>query len=199
MKIITGRYKGHKLTAIGKVEAELYLRPTSSKVREALFNILINGSLGDVVAKARVLDLFAGTGALGIEAVSRGADCACLIDAGQFASKLIQKNINILGKPNNICFDRLDACALPRNSGLPYGLVFLDPPYGKNLAPKALTSALNQGWIAANGILICEENCKVPAPLGFEFIQTRKYGETVITVMRAEHHPDRKMPQSSCL
>ena len=186
VRVISGRYKGHKLAEVGKETAKSGLRPTGAKVREALFNILINGSLGDVVSGARVLDLFAGTGTLGIEAVSRGADFACLIDMGQVAKQLIRKNMDILGNPSNIRFDRLDACALPRNSGLPYGLVFLDPPYGKNLTPGALASARNQGWIANDGVVICEESSNVTAPMGFELIQNRKYGQTVITVLRAE-------------
>ena len=187
MRIIAGKYKGRHLTAVGKGDTKYHLRPTSDKVRESLFNILVNGSFGDLVANARVLDLFAGTGALGIEAVSRAAECARLIDTGRVASKLIQKNMELLGNPDTIHFERLNACALPHNSDLPYELVFLDPPYGKNLAPEAITSARNQGWVASNGVVICEENSLVPPPAGFESIHTRKFGETVITVMRAKH------------
>ena len=185
MRIIAGKYKGRHLTAVGKSDAKYHLRPTSDNVRESLFNILINGSFGDVVANTRVLDLFAGTGALGIEAVSRAAECARLIDTGRVASQLIQKNMALLGNPDTLHFERLNACALPRNSNLPYELVFLDPPYGKNLAPSAITSARNQGWVASNGLVICEENSYVAPPAGFESIQTRKFGETVITIMRA--------------
>ena len=185
MRIIAGKYKGRHLVAVGKGDAKSQLRPTSDKVRESLFNILINGSLGDVVSNTRVLDLFAGTGALGIEAVSRGADCARLIDTSRVSSQLIQKNMDILGNPDTIRFDRLDARTLPHNSDHPYGLVFLDPPYGKNLASEALTSARNQGWIDASCVVICEENTDVPSPVGFEYIETRKFGETIITIMRA--------------
>ena len=186
MRIIAGKYKGRHLASVGKGDTKYNLRPTSDKVRESLFNILINGNFGDVVANARVLDLFAGTGALGIEAVSRAAQCARLIDTGRVASQLIQKNLALLGNPDTIHFDRLNACALPRNSDLPYELVFLDPPYGKNLAPGAIKSARNQGWVASTGVVICEENSHVAPPAGFESIQTRKFGETVITVMRAK-------------
>ena len=186
MRIVAGKYKGRQLAAVGKGDAKYHLRPTSDKLRESLFNVLINGTFGDVVANARVLDLFAGTGALGIEAVSRSAQCARLIDTGRVASQLIQKNLALLGNPDTIHFDRLNACALPRNSDLPYELVFLDPPYGKNLAPGAIKSAQNQGWVASSGLVICEENSHVAPPAGFESIQTRKFGETVITVMRAK-------------
>ena len=186
MRIIAGKYKGRHLASVGKGDTKYNLRPTSDKVRESLFNILINGNFGDVVANARVLDLFAGTGALGIEAVSRAAECARLIDTGRVASQLIQKNLALLGNPDTIHFDRLNACALPRNSDLPYELVFLDPPYGKNLAPGAIKSAQNQGWVASSGLVICEENSHVAPPAGFESIQTRKFGETVITVMRSK-------------
>ena len=92
----------------------------------------------------------------------------------------------LLGNPDTIHFERLNACALPRNSDLPYELVFLDPPYGKNLATDAITSALNQGWIASNGVVICEESSYIDPPAEFESIQSRKFGETVITVMRAK-------------
>ena len=186
MRVIAGKYKGRHLAEVGKWGAKYHLRPTSDKVRESLFNILINGSFGDMVANARVLDLFAGTGALGIEAVSRAAACARLIDSGRVACQLIQKNMALLGNPDTIHFERLNACALPHNSDLPYELVFLDPPYGKNLATEAMTSALNQGWIASNGVVICEESSYVNSPAGFESIQSRKFGETVITVMRAK-------------
>ena len=185
MRIIAGKYKGRHLVAVRKGGAKSHLRPTRDKVRESLFNILINGSLGDVVSNTRVLDLFAGTGALGIEAVSRGADCARLIDTSRFSSQLIQKNMDILGNPDTIRFDQLDARTLPHNSDHPYGLVFLDPPYGKNLASEALKSARNQGWIDASCVVICEENTDVPSPVGFEYIETRKFGETIITIMRA--------------
>ena len=186
MRVIAGKYKGRHLAEVGKWGAKYHLRPTSDKVRESLFNILINGSFGDMVANARVLDLFAGTGALGIEAVSRAAACARLIDSGRVACQLIQKNMALLGNPDTIHFERLNACALPRNSDLPFELVFLDPPYGKNLATEAITSALNQGWIASNGVVICEESSYVNSPAGFESIQSRKFGETVITIMRAK-------------
>jgi len=186
VRIIAGRYRGRQLTAVGKGDTKSHLRPTSDKVRESLFNILINGSFGDVVSNARVLDLFAGTGALGIEAVSRGATCARLVDSGRVAAQLIQKNMALLGNPDNLYFSRLDALALPRNSEASYGLIFLDPPYGKNLAPQAIASAQKQGWIDPNGVIICEDNVKIDPPAGFEHIQTRTFGETVITVMRAD-------------
>ena len=128
MRIIAGRYRGRQLTAVGKGDAKSHLRPTSDKVRESLFNILINGGLGDVVSNARVLDLFAGTGALGIEAVSRGANSARLVDSGRVAAQLIQKNMALLGNPDSLYFSRLDALALPRNSEASYGLIFLDLP-----------------------------------------------------------------------
>ena len=184
MRVVAGKFKGHRLANLGKVDIAARLRPTTDRLRETFFNILANGKLGNVVSGARVLDLFAGTGALGIEAISRGAHSATLIDNGRDASQLIKKNVVSLGNPKNILFLRLDATRLPPNHNQPYTLIFLDPPYGKRLCQKVLHSIKLGGWLDPHAIILCEENIPVSAPNGFQLIDNRKFGGTCLTLLR---------------
>jgi len=125
------------------------IRPTSDRLREALFNILVHG-YGDPVTGARVLDLFAGTGALGIEAISRGAAYALFVDDGVEARALLRENVETLGLGGVTRIFRRDATKLgPAHPLEPFSLVFLDPPYGKGLAEKALASARDGGWLSS--------------------------------------------------
>jgi 16S rRNA (guanine966-N2)-methyltransferase len=133
MRIISGRARGLHLTPVGDGDAAAHLRPTSDRVREAIFNLLINGGYGDPITGVRVLDLFAGTGALGLEALSRGAAGVTLIDDGKVALGLMQKNMTLMKADATII--RRDATQL--GAGTPHGLVFLDPPYGKGLGEGA--------------------------------------------------------------
>ena len=132
MRIIGGRWKGLRLSPVGKGDQGAHLRPTSDRVRENLFNLLMGGRFGDPVTDAVVLDLFAGTGALGLEALSRGASSATFVDDGRVAGKLLAANI-ALAKPSNVKNLKRDATRLPSCDGEPANLVFLDPPYGKGL------------------------------------------------------------------
>ena len=132
MRIIGGRWKGLRLTPVGKGDRGAHLRPTSDRVRENLFNLLMGGRFGDPVTDAVVLDLFAGTGALGLEALSRGASSATFVDDGRAAGKLLAANF-ALAKPSNVKHLKRDATRLPSCDGEPANLVFLDPPYGKGL------------------------------------------------------------------
>ena len=157
MRIVAGKFKGHKLADFGKLETKSNLRPTTDRTRESLFNILTNGVLGDLVTDARVLDLFAGTGALSLEAISRGADSATLIDNGQLACQIIQKNLAKFGNPSNIFFKPLNALKLPLNQTPGFTLVFIDPPYGKNLCQVSLSSMQRFGWLASSAIILCED------------------------------------------
>jgi len=185
MRIIAGKYKGRKLSALGKGETLEHLRPTTDRVRESLFNILANGGFGEAFKGARVLDLFAGTGALGIEAFSRGGDTVYMIDSGLKASRLIKKNLSLLGNPEGIVFKNFDACNLPLLWQEPFNLIFLDPPYGQNLGRYAVKSAVQNGWIAPEALIVWEESAPMDALMGFEVLDGRKFGETFVTFMRA--------------
>ncbi len=187
MRIIGGKFRGTHLAPVGEGDARAHLRPTSDRVREAVFNLLVNGAAvgGDPVPGARVLDLFAGTGALGLEALSRGAARVTFVDDGATARALLRRNIEILRAMGVTDVYRRDATRLGDNRGPGFDLVFLDPPYGKGLGEAALASALAGRWIAPGALIVWEESAAPAAPLGFDLLEQRRYGETVITLMKA--------------
>jgi 16S rRNA (guanine966-N2)-methyltransferase len=167
----------------GKSDA---VRPTSDRLREALFNILTH-SYGDPVTGARVLDLFAGTGALGIEAISRGADYALFVDEGVEARALLRDNVESLGLGGVTRIFRRDASKLgPAHPLDPFSLVFLDPPYGKGLAEKSLISARDGGWLMPEALLVVEEaaDAGFNTPEGFIELERRPYDDTEFTFIR---------------
>ena len=138
----------------------LAIRPTADRLRESLFNILIH-AYGDPVTGARVLDLFAGTGALGLEALSRGAAFALFVDDGVEARALLRQNVEALGVAGVTRIFRRDATKLgPAHPVEPFGLAFADPPYGKGLAEKALASARDGGWLAKDALIVVEESAE---------------------------------------
>ncbi len=186
MRIIAGKYRGTALASVGKGDAGAHLRPTTDRVRESLFNVLVGGKLGDPITDARVLDLFAGTGALGLEALSRGASEVCFADDGRKAQSLIRQNIKIAGAKAETKLLSVDVTRLPQNTGSPFDLVFLDPPYGKGLGAKALLAAHRGGWIANNALIVFEENSPQVAPAGFRTLDQRKYGDTHVTFLEPE-------------
>src|SRR5437870_9144190 len=166
MRIVGGRLRGRALAA-PKSPA---VRPTADRLREALFNILAH-AYGDPVTGARVLDLFAGTGALGLEALSRGAQFALFVDDGAEARALIRENVAALGLGGVSKIFRRDATRLGAAHPLePFTLVFLDPPYGQGLAEQALAATRAGGWLAAGALIVVEEAAKAgfAAPDGFE-------------------------------
>jgi len=182
MRIVGGRMRGRALAA-PKSQA---IRPTADRLRQALFNILVH-RYEDPVSGARVLDLFAGTGALGLEALSRGADFALFVDNASEARALLRENIAVLGLGGISRVFRRDATNLGASQGLaPFSLLLLDPPYGHGLAAKALTSALAGGWIAPNALIVVEEAARAAfaAPEGFEEIERRSFDETEIAILR---------------
>lgn len=183
MRIIGGSRRGLKLAEVGEGDVAAHLRPTSDRVREAIFNLLINAH-GNPVAGARVLDLFAGTGALGLEASSRGAAEVVFVDDGAKALGLIRANIAKMRVEAETKVLRQDAVRLGVNPGGPFGLVFLDPPYGKGLGEAALAAARKGGWLAPGAMVVWEEGGVVAVPEGFAQVDQRKYGDTVVTVLR---------------
>lgn len=180
MRIIGGKFRSVALTAVGKGDAGAHLRPTTDRVRESLFNVL---SQHDVIEGACVLDLFAGTGALGLEALSRGAAHVIFVENGRVACRLITSNIAKLRVAADTRLIRSDALKLPTCREAPCGLVFLDPPYGKDLGAKALAAADTGGWLAQDAMVVWEEASPIAAPEGFEVIDRRKYGDTHVTLL----------------
>lgn len=184
MRIIGGRSRGLHLAAVGAGDQVAHLRPTSDRVREAIFNLLINGGYGDPVTGARVLDLFAGTGALGLEALSRGADRVCLVEDGTVALGILRRNVALMRAEAEVDVIRRDATRLGPVRGEGFDLVFLDPPYGKGLGEAALAAAQAGGWLQPDAIIVWEEGVAPQIPQGFDLLDQRKYGDTVVTILR---------------
>jgi len=182
MRIVGGRFRGRTLSA----PRSLAIRPTADRLREALFNILTH-SYGDAVEGARVLDLFAGTGALGIEALSRGAAFVLFVDDGAEARALLRGNVDALGAGGATKIYRRDATRLgPAHPMDPFSLGFLDPPYGKGLAEQALVSAREGDWLTPSALIVVEEAVEsgFATPGGFEETERRQYGDTQLIFLR---------------
>jgi 16S rRNA (guanine966-N2)-methyltransferase len=182
MRIVGGHLRGRPLAAPGSMR----IRPTTDRLRETLFNILAH-AYGDPVTGARVLDLFAGTGALGLEALSRGAAFALLIDDAAEARALMRENIAALGLGGVARVFRRDATRLgPAHPLPPFSLVFADPPYGCGLAEKALAGARAGAWLAPDALAVVEEAAasSFAAPHGFDEIERRSYDDTALVFMR---------------
>jgi 16S rRNA (guanine966-N2)-methyltransferase len=183
MRIVGGRLKGRALTGPREKKG---IRPTSDRLRESLFNVLAHAH-GDPVPGARVIDLFAGTGALGLEAVSRGADFALLVDDGAQARALIRENVEALGLGGVTRIFRRDARRLgDAPPGPAYDLAFLDPPYDRGLAEPALTALLRGNWLKPDALVVVEEAAAAlfePAA-GYDVLERRDYGETELIFLR---------------
>lgn len=176
MRIVSGQFRGRPLAA----PEDDRIRPTSDRVREALFNILLHG-IGVTLEDTRVLDLFAGSGALGLEALSRGAAYCLFVEEDAAARALIRRNIEALGLTGVTKIFRRDATELgPAGGRGDFELAFLDPPYGHDLAPRALASAASGGWLAAGAVVIIEESKKSSLVLaeGFTEVDRRVWGDT---------------------
>ncbi len=183
MRIVGGRFGGRVL-AVPRGRA---LRPTSERAREAMFNILEHGVDGFGIEGSRVVDLFAGTGALGLEAMSRGARFCLFIDDSPDARGLIRRNADALGVIGQCKIWRRDAVRL----GLcapqpPYDLAFVDPPYGKRLGEQALYALVQGGWLATGAVVIVEESARaeVAIPEDLRCIDERDYGDTKVLFLR---------------
>jgi 16S rRNA (guanine966-N2)-methyltransferase len=180
MRIIAGRFRGTKLAAVGKGDDAARLRPTPDRVRESLFSMLTHR---EVIEGARVLDLFAGTGALGLEALSRGAREVCFVESGRIGQRLIGENIEKLRVAEETVLMRNDATRLGPWPNAPFDLIFLDPPYGKGMGERALLAAAAGGWCASGALVVWEENAPMAAPDGFTRVESRKYGDTHVTLL----------------
>ena len=181
MRIVGGKHRGRHLLAPSGRE----LRPTSDRVRESIFNILIQGgeALGrrNWVQGAQILDGFAGTGAMGLEAVSRGASHATLLDNQDTALGCCRDNVEMLHETNNVDVHFMD-CLKPKKANQQYSLVFLDPPYGLDLTIPALEALTITGWIAPNALAVLEidRTEKIDFPPNFTLLDERQYGKAKV-------------------
>jgi 16S rRNA (guanine966-N2)-methyltransferase len=182
MRVVGGSLRGRALAA----PKSHLIRPTADRLREALFNILVH-AYGDPIGGARVLDLFAGTGALGIEALSRGAAFTLFVDDGAEARALLRENVATLGLGGTSRVFRRDATKLgPAHPLEPFSLGFLDPPYGQGLAEKALAAARDGGWFIPDALIVVEEakQSAFAAPRGFAERERRAYDDTEFVFLR---------------
>lgn len=183
MRIIAGRFKGKTIDA----PKGLRTRPTTDRVRESLFNVIEHGAPRLNFEGLRVLDLFAGSGALGLEALSRGARYCLFIEEDAPARAAIRRNVETLGLTGATKIWRRDATKLgPAGNVAPFGLVFCDPPYGKGLGARALAAAADGGWLLPDAIAVLEERASTalewPAP--FTELDRRRYGDTEIAIAK---------------
>ena len=199
MRVVGGRLKGRNLAS----PSSQAIRPTADRLRESVFNILIH-AYDDPIEGARVLDLFAGTGALGIEAVSRGAGFTLFVDNGAEARALLRNNVEALGLGGVTKVYRRDATNLgPAHPMEPFSLAFLDPPYGKGLAEKALVSLRDGGWLTSGALLVVEEAkaAAFAAPDSFEELERRAYDDPEFVFLRARLSvgwETRRVPTTAC-
>jgi 16S rRNA (guanine966-N2)-methyltransferase len=176
MRIVAGRFRGRAIAA----PSDQSIRPTADRTRESVFNML--ASRGRIEG-ARVIDLFAGTGALGLEAMSRGASFALFVEESAQGRGLLRTNIEAFGLQGSTKIFRRDATDLGVPGTMePFDLAFADPPYGRGLGEKAAASLLAGGWLVTGGILVLEERVSgAPAALeGFALLDQRRFGETMI-------------------
>jgi 16S rRNA (guanine966-N2)-methyltransferase len=183
MRIVAGKFKGHALAG----PSSFSTRPTSDRVRESLFNILAHGIEDFEMEGARVMDLFAGTGALGLEALSRGAKFCQFVEESAEARGVIRRNADQLGAIGQCKIWRRDATDLgPCAPQSPFNLIFVDPPYSKGMGEKALQAVVEGSWLSARGILVLEEAEKavVGDVSSLTLINSRSYGDTQIRIYR---------------
>lgn len=179
MRIVGGAFSGRPLASVGKGAPEAQLRPTSDRVREAIFNVIAHGLDRDLDG-ARALDLFAGAGALELEALSRGAAFAVFVEDHPVARGLLRQNVELFGLTGRTKIWRRDATRLGPNRGAAFDVAFLDPPYGRGLAEPALRSALAGGWLSDGGLVVVELGPDDDAPRidGLRPVDLRRYGRT---------------------
>ncbi len=186
MRIVAGSHRGRRL----ETPADDRIRPTSDRIRESLFNILGHRLNGGFTGK-RVLDGFAGTGALGLEALSRGATAVVFVDRNREALALCRRNAATLGFAEKADFRLMDLTHAGPMAEL-FDLVFLDPPYGEGLAGKALAVIKDAGWLSPAAIVVIEADRSQPeiVPPGFAAIDSRDYGRTRIVLVARQAADD---------
>ncbi|MCC7267511.1 MAG: 16S rRNA (guanine(966)-N(2))-methyltransferase RsmD [Caulobacteraceae bacterium] len=177
MRIVSGRFRGKAIVA---PEGQ-GTRPTSDRARQAVFNILEHAPWSPGLSDLRVIDLFAGSGALGFEALSRGAAFCLFVETDTAARGAIRENVEAMGLFGATRVHRRDATDLgvkPMSDGPPFDIAFLDPPYGKGLGEAALARLAEGGWLTAGALAVLEKGTAeaAPAVAGFESLDARDYG-----------------------
>jgi len=185
MRIVGGALKGRSLKAPKGYD----VRPTSDRARESIFNILTNRKPACDLADIQVLDVFAGTGALGLEALSRGAASALFLDNSGPSLAVVTDNAANLGVVRQCRTLKLDATRLgppPRLLSQPAALAFLDPPYGQGLALPALLGLARHGWLAPDAVVVVETESSAPfdPPPGYTALDVRRYGAALVTFLK---------------
>jgi 16S rRNA (guanine966-N2)-methyltransferase len=183
MRVVGGKLRGRNLAT----PSDDAIRPTSDRVREAVFNWLLHGDPIARIDGGRVIDLFAGTGAMGIEALSRGAQFCLFVEEAAEARGLIRRNIEAFGLTGVTKLWRRDATDLgPAGNMAPYDVAFLDPPYGKGLGEKALVALADGGWLVPDALCVLEErkSTAIDVPTAFEVIDQRTWGDTQAVLLR---------------
>lgn len=197
MRIVAGAFKGRGLvTPKGRAT-----RPTAERTREAIFNVLAHAPWAPPLEGARVIDLFAGSGALGFEALSRGAGFALFVETDAAARGAIRVNAEHLGVMGITRIHRRDAAALgekPAGLGLAFDLAFLDPPYGRGLAAGALARLVEGGWLRAEAVAVAEIGADESAPevAGYELLDARRYGAAQVAFLARRLETDPPPPSS---
>ncbi len=183
MRVVGGKLRGRNLAT----PSDDAIRPTSDRVREAVFNWLLHGDPVARIEGGRVIDLFAGTGALGIEALSRGATFCLFVEEAAEARGLIRRNIEAFGLTGVTKLWRRDATDLgPAGNMMPYDVAFLDPPYGKGLGEKALAALAEGGWLVPDALCVLEERkgADLALPQAFDVLDQREWGDTQVVKLR---------------
>lgn len=181
MYVIAGKHKGRRIESPEGRD----IRPTASRTREAIFNILAHGRYGEKgLLKGRVADVFCGSGAMGLEALSRGAASITFVDKSSEALKAAEHNLKYFGESANARLIRADSSQLPA-APQPHEILFVDPPYNTGLGIKSLLTALSGGWLAPGGVAVLEQSWKegVVIPEGYVLESERKYGNTRVLLL----------------
>lgn len=183
MRIVAGKYKGRKLAPPPEDSS---IRPTSDRAREALFDILTHAPWSPGLDQMRVMDLYAGTGALGFEALSRGAAHVTFVEQSRVALALLRQNAAHLGVTDQVAILGVDVAALRTPPSQPIDIAFLDPPYGKGLAPVGLARLRAPGWLSPEGIAIVETSMadEWVTPADWSLLDERRYGKARLTMLR---------------
>ena len=183
MRIIAGTHRGRALTPVGQGDANAHLRPTTDRIRETIFNILIGGRVGVDLDGAVIADVFCGTGAMGLEALSRGASLAQFVDNGRVALGLVQQNITLLKEGDRSAVIKADARQMPPLK-TPADVVFLDPPYSTGLGEVALERMTTTQSLRDGAVIVFEDNAPAPALPSVQILDQRSYGGTVVSFLQ---------------
>lgn len=186
MRIVAGRFKGRAIVApVGSAT-----RPTSDRARQALFDVLAHAGWAPDLDGARVIDLFAGSGGLGLEALSRGAAFCLFVETDEAARGAIRDNIEALHLFGETRIHRRDATQLgqrPASAGPPFDIAFLDPPYRQGLGEETVPGLIAGGWLKRDALVVLERAADEPAPAiaGVEVIDSRRWGAAGVWFLRA--------------